>query len=125
MEKITINGAVYEWIQSCFHHQKSLSKKIEDEAKITHYFDLKDCDNKKVIAILTDHEEAWFEDNELVYNAAITPKQFAIKQANSQRRLDYMVKKINHAIYSDEEIRTQVKTYLEAVERSIEGLNLS
>ena len=128
--KISINGAIANWLDSIFSHQKQLEKTIDSFPNKVMYLDLENADKAEVIKILTECESAKFEDNELIYEIAVTDEEVNEYKADAKRNIAYFVKKINKAInankaiYGHDNHRDDIKAYLERHQKQVEGLDL-
>ena len=128
--KISINGAIAGWLDSIFSHQKQLEKSIDSFPNKVMYLDLENADKAEVLKILTACEYAKFEDNELIYEFAVTEEEVNEYKADAKRQIEYFIKKINKAInankaiYGHDNHRDDIKAYLERHQKQVEGLDL-
>lgn len=128
--KTSINATLAGWLDSIFHHQKQLEKSIDSFPNKVMYLDLENADKAEVIKILTECENAKFEDNELIYEIAVTDEEVNEYKADSKRNIAYFVKKINKAInankaiYGHDNHREDIKAYLKHYQKEVEGLEL-
>ena len=128
--KTSINATIAGWLDSIFHHQKQLERSTDSFPNKVMYLDLENADKAEVIKILTECEYAKFEDNELIYELAVTDEEVNEYKADAKRQIEYFIKKINKAInmnksiFGHDEHSEDIKAYLERHQKQVDGLDL-